>query len=68
MRKWLGKDMGKVFLGWNLDESNLPFPYLFSDVVVSSIDMFHACVSFGIKGEGDGGGIITMEDGWEFSS
>ena len=67
-REWLSENIGKVFLRWNLDKSNLPFHYPFSDVVVSNIDMFCVRVSFGVKGEGDGGGIIAMEDGWEFSS
>ena len=59
-REWLGENISKVFLGWNLDKSNLPFHYPFPDVVVSNIDMLRTRVSFGIKGEGDGGGVFEL--------
>ena len=66
-REWLEEYVGKVFLGWNLDKSNLPLCYPFPDVVMVNVDMLRAHVSFGVKAECNRGGIVTMKNSREFA-
>ena len=64
-REWFGEDVGQIFFRWDLNESDLPLCYSFPDVVMLYISMFCMRVSFGIRGESNGGSVIAMEDGWE---
>ena len=67
-REQFGETVSKIVFRQDLDKSNLPFYHLFPYIVMLYVDVFGMCMSFGIKGEGDGGGIITMENGQECSS
>ena len=65
--KHFSENVGKVVFRWNLYQPNLPLSYVFPYIVVSDLGVLCMCVSLGVKGEGNGGCIISVQDSWELA-
>ena len=56
----LGKEVGRVFGGWNMDYVDITILNMFTNIMMLNVNVFSVCVSFSILGKRLSGGVVDM--------